>query len=163
MLTSPKQRGGVRKLIRAYLLNEETLEELRYGAELTEDQLSRVKRMLMSHRQCFALTLNDVGRTTIIEHHIRLKPNARPVYRPGFKRFSQPKLQFIEGEIQKQLAAGIIREVDGPWCVLVTLAMKKNGKYRFCVAYIGLNAQTKRESWQLLNIEEVLDGLGGFE
>ena len=41
--------------------------------------------------------------------------------------------------------------------------MKKNGKYRFCVAYIGLNAQTERESWPLPNIEEVLDGLGGFE
>ena len=57
--------------------------------------------MLMSHSQCFAQTLNDVGRTTIIEHHIRLKPNNRLVYRPGFKRFSQPELQFIEGEIQK--------------------------------------------------------------
>ena len=55
--------------------------------------------------------------------------------------------------------AGIIREVDGPWCALVTLGMKKNGKYRFCVAYIGLNAQTERESWPLPNIEEVLDGL----
>ena len=77
--------------------------------------------MLMSHSQCFALSLNDVGRTTIIEHHIRLKPGARPVYRPGFKRFSQPELQFIENEIQKQLAAGIIREEDGPWCAPVTL------------------------------------------
>ena len=64
--------------------------------------------MLMSHSQCFVQTLNDVGRTTIIEHHIRLKPNARPVYRPRLKRFSQPELQFIEKEIQKQLAAGII-------------------------------------------------------
>ena len=94
----------------------------------------------------FRLKLGDVGRTTIIEHHIRLKPGAKPVYRPGFKRFSQPELQFTEREIHKQLAAGIIREVDGPWCALVTLAMKKNGKYRFCVAYIGLNAQNERES-----------------
>ena len=104
-----------------------------------------------------------MGRTTIIEHHIRLKPGAKPVYRPGFKRFSQPKLQFIAREIQKQLAISIIREVDGLWCTPMTLAMKKNGKYRFCVVYIGLNAQTERESWPLPNIEEVLDGLGGFE
>ena len=105
--TMPTKTGGVRKLVKAYLLNEETLEELKYGVELTGDQLFQVKRMLMSHRQCFALTLNDIGRTTVIEHHIRLKPNARPVYRPGFKGFSQPELQFIEGEIQKQLAAGV--------------------------------------------------------
>ena len=137
--------------------------ELKFGVELTKDQLSRVKQMLMSHSHCFAQTLNDVGCTTIIEHDFRLKPNARPVYRPGFKRFSQPKLQFIEGEIQKQLIAGIIREEDGPWCAPVALGMKKNGKYQFCVAYIGLNAQTERESWPLPNVEEVLDSLGGFE
>ena len=139
------------------------MDELEFGVELTKDQLSQVKQMLISHSQCFALTLNDVGHTTIIEHHIRLKPNARPVYRPGFKRFSQPELQFIEKEIQKQLVAGIIREEDGPRCAPVTLGMKKNGNYRFCVAYIGLNAQTERESWPLPNIEEVLDSLGGFE
>ena len=95
------RRKKTRKLVKAHLLNEATLGELKFGVELTKDQLSRVKQMLMSHSQCFAQTLNDIGRTTIIEHHIRLKPNARPVYRPGFKRFSQPELQFIEGEIQK--------------------------------------------------------------
>ena len=88
----------------------------------------QVKQMLMSHSRCFAQTLSDVGRTDIIEHHIRLKPDARPVYRPGFKRFSQPELQFIEKEIQKQLVAGIIREEDGPWCAPVTLGMKKKWK-----------------------------------
>ena len=81
-----------KKLVKAYLLNEETLAELKFGVKLTKDQLSRVKQILMSHSQCFTLTLNDIGRTTIIEHHIRLKPNARPVYRLGFKRFSQLEL-----------------------------------------------------------------------
>ena len=157
------QRKETRKLVKAHLLNEATLEELEFGAELTKDQLLRVKQMLMSHSRCFAQTLSDMGRTDIIEHHIRLKPNPRLVYRPGFKRFSQLELQFIEKEVQKQLVVGIIREEDGPWCAPVTLGMKKNGNYRFCVAYIGLNAQTKRESWPLPNIEEVLDSLGGFE
>ena len=55
--------------------------------------------MLISHSQCFALALGDVGRTTIIEHHIRLKPSAKLVYSPRFKRFSQPELPFIEREI----------------------------------------------------------------
>ena len=40
-----------RKLIKAYLLNEETLEELKFGADLTKDQLPQVKQMLMSHSQ----------------------------------------------------------------------------------------------------------------
>ena len=100
------RRKKTRNLVKAHLLNEATLEELEFGVELTKDQLSRVKQMLMSHSRCFALTLNDVGRTTIIEHHIRLKPNARPVYRPGFKRFSQPELQFIERRFRSSLQLG---------------------------------------------------------
>ena len=119
------------KLVKAYLLNEETLSELKFGSDLTKTQLTQVEQMLMSHSQCFALTLGDVGRTPIIKHHIRLKPGAKLVYRPGFKRFSQAELQFIKSEIQKQLAGGIIREVDGPWCAFVTLAMKKMGNTVF--------------------------------
>ena len=84
------RRKKTRNLVKAHLLNEATLDELEFGVELTKDQLSRVKQMLMSHSRCFALTLNDVGRTTIIERHIWLKPNARLVYRARFKRFRQP-------------------------------------------------------------------------
>ena len=48
------RRKETRKLVKAHLLNEATLEELEFGAELTKDQLLRVKQMLMSHSQCFA-------------------------------------------------------------------------------------------------------------
>ena len=82
---------------------------------------------------------------------------------PDSRDLVKLSFNFIENEIHKQLAAGIIREEDGPWCGPVTLGMKKNGNYHFCVAYIGLNAQTKRESWPFPNVEEVLDSLGGFE
>ena len=34
------QQKGARKLVRAHLLNEATLEELNFGVKLTEDQLS---------------------------------------------------------------------------------------------------------------------------
>ena len=35
-----------KKLIKVHLLNEETLEELKFGTELTKGQLSQVKQML---------------------------------------------------------------------------------------------------------------------
>lgn len=61
------------------------------------------------------------------------------------------------------MAAGIIRENNGPWSAPVTLTVKKRGKYRFCVVYMGLNFVTERESWPLPNIEEVLDNLAGHQ
>ena len=47
--------------------------------------------------------------------------------------------------------------------MMCTRDMKKNGKYRFCVAYIGLNAQVERELLSLPNIGEVLNGLEEFK
>ena len=43
------RRKKTRKLVKAHQLNEATLGELEFGVELTRDQLSRVKQMLMSH------------------------------------------------------------------------------------------------------------------
>lgn len=79
-------------LTRVFLLNKEVLTELRFGDSLTEIQLTKVKQMLMSHSQCLALTLDDVGWTTTIKYNIQLKPKAKLVYRPIFERFSQPEL-----------------------------------------------------------------------
>ena len=137
--------------------------EFQISDDLSQESRKELIDLLERYRSTFATVLSDVGRTNLIEHHIRVPPGTRPIYRPGVKRFSQPELKFIEQELQKQLEAGIIRENDGPWCAPVTLAMKKNGKYRFCVAYIGLNSVTERESWPLPNIEEILDNLAGYD
>ena len=91
---------------RAFFLAEGDLGNLHIGTNLQPGQVEEVKDLLMKYRKCFATTLEDVGRTTLLKHQIRLKPDARPVYRPGFKRFSQPELRFIEEEVRKQLEAG---------------------------------------------------------
>lgn len=44
---------------------------------------------------------------------------------------------------------------------LLSLASKKDGSIRKCVAYVGLNKVTERESWPLPNIEQILDDLAG--
>ena len=139
------------------------LDELSYGKGLTEEQKSDLKGVLAKHEDCFATSLTDIEQTSLVEHHIRVPPGTSPVYRPGFKRFSQPELEFIQRELDTQLKAGVIRENDGPWCAPVTLALKKSGKYRFCVAYIGLNSVTERESWPLPNIEEIMDNVAGYK
>ena len=93
---------------------------LHYG-DLDPDQQEKLVQLLYKHRDCFAASLTDVGRTSLLEHHIRVPKGTNPVYRPGLKRFSQPKLAFIKEQVEKQLQAGIIRENDGPWCAPVTL------------------------------------------
>ena len=137
--------------------------EFNIGSSLTAAERSKVMELLHRHPTVFATELDHLESTDLIEHQIRVKPDVRPVYRPGNKRFAQPELKFIKEEVERQLKAGIIREHDGPWCAPVTLGLKKSGAYRFCVAYVGLNAVTERESWPLPNLEEVLERMGGHE
>ena len=47
LLSGGNRQRRTKKLIeKVHLLNEETLEELKFGAELTKGQLSQVKQML---------------------------------------------------------------------------------------------------------------------
>ena len=95
--------------------------------------------------------------TDFVEHTIELKEGAKPYYAGGVKRFAPAELEFIKGDLKRELEAGKIIQLDGDWCAPITLAKKKDGSYRKCVAYVGLNERTKRESWPLPNIEEILD------
>ena len=53
----------------------------------------------------------------------------------------------------------LIRESTSPWASPVMLVAKKNRKKRFCVDYRKLNAITKKDSYPLLRIDELLDSL----
>ena len=55
----------------------------------------------------------------------------------------------------------LIKDSTSPWTSPVVLVMKKNGKKRFCVDYRKLNAITKKDSYSLPRIDELLDSLAG--
>lgn len=150
-------------VIKSLVLEVDQLEELDLSPDLTGTQREQAKALLWEFRDHFASTLEELGNTDVVEHEINLKPGAKPFYCPGIKRFSPKELEFIRADVEKELSAGKIIEYDGPWCAPITLAMKKEGTYRKCVAYNGLNDRTERESWPLPNIEELLDRLAGHE
>ena len=55
----------------------------------------------------------------------------------------------------------LIKDSTSLWASLVVLVMKKNRKKRFCVDYRKLNTITKKDSYLLLRIDELLDSLAG--
>ena len=55
----------------------------------------------------------------------------------------------------------LIKDSTSPWASPVVLVMKKNEKKRFCVDYRKLNTITKKDSYPLPQIDELLDSLAG--
>ena len=55
----------------------------------------------------------------------------------------------------------LIQESTSSWASPVVLVAKKNEKKRFCVDYRKLNAITKKDSYPLPRIDEMLDSLAG--
>ena len=59
------------------------------------------------------------------------------------------------------LQAGAIRPSSSPWCNVVILVQKKDGGICFCIDFRKLNVKTKKDSYPLPHIQEMLESLEG--
>lgn len=93
------------------------------------------------------------------DHSIPTIPNAPPIkLRPYRYPFFQK--QEIEKQVAHMLDLGEIQPSNGEFSSPVLLVKKKDGSWRFCVDYRGLNAITIRDNYPIPTIDELLDELG---
>jgi hypothetical protein len=60
------------------------------------------------------------------------------------------------------LAAKIISTYDeAEQTSPVTLSLKHNGDFRFCVGYVYLNSQIYAQIWEIPNLDNMLQAIGG--
>src|SRR6476660_4053336 len=66
-----------------------------------------------------------------------------------------------KAEIDKQMgpmeACGVVQPSASPFAAAVVLARKKNGKWRFCVDFRGLNKVTVPDNYPLPRIDAIFD------
>jgi len=93
----------------------------------------------------------------VIEHHLKIYPDAKPVFQKPRKQ-SMEQHNFICEEIRKLLHTGFIEEVHHPeWLANPVIVPKANGKLRMCIDYTNLNKACPRDPYPLPRIDQIVD------
>ena len=67
----------------------------------------------------------------------------------------------VRNHLREMLESGAIRPSQSTWCNAMVLVRKKDGSLHFCIDFHHLNACTKKDSYPLPRIQEVLESLVG--
>jgi hypothetical protein len=120
---------------------------------------------LRANAEVFAWSLSDMPGIPrdVAEHSLDIRAGARPV-KQSLRRFDEEKRRAIGEEVHKLLAAGFIKEVFHPkWLANPVLVKKKDGKWRMCVDYTGLNKACPKVPYPLPCIDQIVDSTAGCE
>jgi hypothetical protein len=99
----------------------------------------------------------------VIEHHLKINPDARLVQQKSQKHFIE-RQNFIREEIKKLLDAGFIREVHHPrWLANPVVVPKASGKLRMCIDYTSLNKACPKDPFPLPRIDQIVDSISSCD
>jgi len=78
------------------------------------------------------------------------------------KRQPVPRVPFavrqgVQYQLKKMEEMGIVQPSSSPWASPIVLVRKKDGTLRFCVDYHGINSVTKKDTFPLPRIDDLLD------
>ena len=118
-----------------------------------------LQTFLLKNRDCFAMSFSEMGCTNVVQHTIDMydetpiKEKARPVP-PGM-------YDELRAHLTELLNAGVVRESKSPFAANMVFVRKKDGTLRLAQDFRPLNRKTKVSSYNLSNIETLIDSLRG--
>ena len=136
---------------------EEKVRALPLGKGLASARVHGIRRLLRSHLDRFAWTLQETTATTATTHEV--DTGSHPPIRQRGRRFSPKEHEVAEREVADLLWSGLIRKSNSPWAAPVVLVPKPDGRLRFCIDYRRLNAVTRRDEYPIPRVDEALDQL----
>ena len=99
----------------------------------------------------------------VIEHHLAVCPDARPVKQKARKQAPE-KQAFIIKEVEKLKAANVVREVAHPtWLSNGVVVPKPAGGGRLCIDYTDVNKACPKDPYPMPRIDQIVDSTAGCD
>ena len=125
----------------------------------TEQQQCSVSKLLEEYQHLFALNLKELGKTSLVQHEIKLSD--KTPFKERYRRIPPHQYEEVRKHLQEMLDIGAICRSTSPWASPVVLVCKKDGSLWFCIDLRKLNNQTIKDAQSLPRIEDSLDCLDG--
>ena len=117
---------------------------------------------LSEYQDVFPEELTELPPSRGLEHEIELEPGSRPVARAAYK-MSVPEAIELKEQLTLLIEQGFIRPSVSPWGAPVLFQKKKDGTFRLCIDFRGLNQCTIKNKYPIPRIDELLDRLYGAQ
>jgi hypothetical protein len=129
--------------------------------QLSPTQVEDVLKVLFNRRQAFAMHPRKPGLNRLVEHVIDTGDHPPIRCRPHFTTYQEE--QAMRKEVLDMLEKGICRPSNSPWAFPVVMTKKPDGSIRFCFDARRLNEITRKDSYTLPRIQDLLQQFRGAE
>ena len=126
--------------------------------DVAEKYRCKIEQLVLKNKNLFASKDSELGHTDVVKMTIDTgdtKPIKLRPYRTPIKN-----REVIDKAVDEMLDADVIRRSNSPWSFPVVIVDKKDGTKRFCVDFRKLNQVTKKNSYPLPLIDDILALLG---
>ena len=125
---------------------------------LSSDEQKRLVEVLTEYSDVFSKDDFDIGNSNLVEHKIETG-DAKPV-KNNPRRFAPAVNAAADVIVQDLLDRKLIRPSKSPWSSPIVMARRKDGAFRLCLDFRGLNKVSKTDAYPLPRIDDTLESLG---
>jgi len=131
--------------------NQEVVDGLLHAVDLPPEHLEGLRSVVSDFSSIFTKKPGFCG---IFEHRIDTG-DAKPVFSHP-RPMTPEKRTIVCRELDKLIANDLVEPAVSPWASNVLLTPKKNGTFRFCVDYRGVNAVTIGDKYPMPRVDDLL-------
>lgn len=128
---------------------------------LSQEQKKQLMQLINSYRDCFAMSLCEMGCAENAKMEICLTSSKPVTYRPY--RMAHSERELVKGMIDQLKEADVIQDSFSEYASPIILVNKPNGQKRLCIDYRKLNQITHKERHPLPHMEDQIDQLKNYK